>query len=167
MCLSDFGVTSPNYMQLEDVLLQKAVNLGLNRFTPKGLKVLAEGYEEIFDHLILNGSLPAIKNSINDGHPVIIHGYFTAPGHIIVICGYTEEGFIVNDPYGEIMGLDHYNTNQSGERLHYSNSLIAAACESWCYAMAKQRYPMSSREAESFNSMWVHRIEGSDEHLLK
>ncbi len=38
MCLSYFGVTSPSYMQLEDMLLQKAVNLGLNRFPPQGLK---------------------------------------------------------------------------------------------------------------------------------
>ena len=84
-----------------------------------------------------------------------------------MIRGYTNEGFIVNDPYGEIMGLSHYNTNKTGENLHYSNSLIAAACDSWCYAQAKQRYPMSSHEAEGCNSLWIHRIEGMTNSLLE
>jgi uncharacterized protein YvpB len=167
MCLSYWEIESPEYMQLEDALLQMAVDNGLNRFTVAGIKTLAESFEGIIDHVTEQGTLQDIRDSIDQGWPMILHGYFTPPGHIIVIRGYTREGFIVNDPYGEIVGLSHYDTNKSGASLHYSNGLIAAACDSWCHAQAKQRYPMSSREAERCNSLWLHRIEGPSDHLLK
>lgn len=166
MCLSFWGVESPAYMQLEDYLLQMAMDEGLNRFSVAGIKALAESFEGITDHVTEQGTLQDIRDSIDKRWPVILHGYFTAPGHIIVVRGYTREGFIVNDPYGEIMGLNYYNTNKSGENLHYSNGLIAAACDSWCYAQAKQRYPMSNSEAERCKSLWLHRIEGTANHLL-
>ncbi len=167
MCLSYWEINHPEYMQLEDYLLQMAVDQGLNRFTVAGIKALAELFEGIKDHITEQGTLQDIRDSIDKGWPVIVHGYFTQPGHIIVIRGYTKEGFIVNDPYGEIMGLSYYDTNKTGEKLHYSNGLIAAACDSWCYAQAKQRYPMSNSEAKRCNSLWIHRIEWTDDHLLK
>lgn len=167
MCLSYYKIKPPDYMQLEDYLFQRAADRGWSRFTPEGIKKLAESFKGIKNHLTTAGTLQNIRESINKGWPVIIHGFFTAPGHIIVIVGYTDDGFIVHDPYGEIMGLKHYRTDIIGSFLHYSNSLIAAACDSWCWGQAKQRYPMSNSEAELCNSMWIHRIECVAKPLLK
>lgn len=167
MCLDYYGIEPPPYLQLEDHLFLKAADKQLNRFSPQGLKQLAESFEGIKNHLTTTGTLQDIRDSIDKGWPVIVHGYFTSPGHIIVIRGYSPHGFFVNDPYGEIMGLSYYDTSKSGKNLHYSNALIAAACDSWCYAQAQQRYPMSSHEAESCNSLWIHRIEGMANSLLE
>ena len=42
-----------------------------------------------------------MKRELDDGHPIICAlgpGDFTTTGHFILICGYTDEGFQVNDP---------------------------------------------------------------------
>ena len=41
-----------------------------------------------------------IKQLLNKGFPVVLHGDFTVNGHIILIKGYNHLGFIVNDPAG-------------------------------------------------------------------
>lgn len=44
----------------------------------------------------------AIKNALSKGNPIIASvgaGDFTKKGHYIVIVGYDDDGFIVNDPY--------------------------------------------------------------------
>lgn len=46
------------------------------------------------------GTRAEIKRALDLGRPVIVHGWFTKNGHIIVLTGYTNEGFIVNDPAG-------------------------------------------------------------------
>jgi hypothetical protein len=86
-----------------------------------------ETYPRIHDALYFNGTFEDIEESIDANCPVIIHGYFTRSGHIIVIRGYNEGGFYVNDPYGEYFS-NGYNTGVSGENLHYSRALIANVC---------------------------------------
>jgi uncharacterized protein YvpB len=50
-----------------------------------------------------------IKNQLNKGKPVVVgvlhHGSVSNPtggGHFIVVKGYNDKGWIVNDPYGEL-----------------------------------------------------------------
>ena len=50
---------------------------------------------------ITNGSINGLKAELDQGRPVIIHGYFTSYGHIMVVLGYDEGGYWVNDPAGE------------------------------------------------------------------
>lgn len=45
------------------------------------------------------GTLAQIKSAIDSGKPVITHGFFTA-GHLVVIVGYNDSGYFVNDPAG-------------------------------------------------------------------
>lgn len=45
-------------------------------------------------------SIQTIKNHIDAGRPVIVQGWFTKSGHIMVITGYDSKGWIVNDPAG-------------------------------------------------------------------
>lgn len=46
-------------------------------------------------------NVATIKSHLDAGRPVIVQGWFTGPGHIIVITGYDASGWIVNDPSGE------------------------------------------------------------------
>lgn len=50
---------------------------------------------------VTNGTLSDLKNELSLGQPVIIHGYFTVYGHIVVVLGFDDEGYWVNDPAGE------------------------------------------------------------------
>ena len=46
------------------------------------------------------GTRADIKKQLSLGRPIIIHGWFTRNGHIIVLTGFNENGFIANDPGG-------------------------------------------------------------------
>jgi uncharacterized protein YvpB len=45
-------------------------------------------------------NIERIKSQIDAGRPVIVQGWFTESGHILVITGYDSKGWIVNDPAG-------------------------------------------------------------------
>lgn len=127
MCLYFLGYPRRPGTQLEDELYQKLEDLGKSRHDPYDLQFLINshpGYKDVFR---IDGGFRDIQTSIDAGHPVIVHGYFTSFGHIIVIRGYDEKGFLVNDPYGEWFstGYDH---SRSGQGLHYSYGLIARTC---------------------------------------
>jgi hypothetical protein len=113
--------------QLQEELYRKMEQLGWDRHDPNHLKALIESYPGYRDSFRTNGTFKDIQMSIDCGRPVIIHGYFTSSGHIIVIKGYDSSGFIVNDPYGEYFSSG-YDTSRSGADLHYSCNLIARTC---------------------------------------
>ena len=46
------------------------------------------------------GSLSGLRASLDQGKPVIIHGFFTSSGHVLVVLGYDANGYYVNDPAG-------------------------------------------------------------------
>ena len=69
-------------------------------------------YEELFDRL-------------NRGEPFVLPGDFTDFGHIVTVIGYNNEGFIVNDPWGN--ALTGY-TDTEGERLLYDYDYIDEVC---------------------------------------
>lgn len=127
MGLAYLGMPYESGPQLEDQLYQAMEKLGWDRHDPNDLKALVEsfpGYKDIFR---TNGRFKDIQTAIDMGRPVIIHGYFTASGHIIVIRGYDDTGFIVNDPYGEYF-QSGYDNSRTGKGLHYSYGLIARCC---------------------------------------
>jgi len=47
------------------------------------------------------GSLADVHDQLAAGIPVVVHGYFTAYGHVIVLVGYDGEQYWANDPAGE------------------------------------------------------------------
>lgn len=62
------------------------------------------------------GTRSQLQGLLDDGNPVVVHGFWTGPGHIAVIVGYDEKGWIVNDPAGDwYLG---YGAS-SGRAVHY------------------------------------------------
>lgn len=139
MCLEYWGIKSPNSKQLEDVLYEWLIAQGLSRHDPNHLKRAIEHFG-CRDDFTTRASIEEIKKAIDNGIPVIVHGYFTQFGHIIVLIGYNDKGFIVLDPYGEWTSNGYIKNNSAvpnrGERLVYSYGLIERTClpDGGCWA---------------------------------
>ncbi len=63
------------------------------------------------------GTRDEIRAHLDQGRPVVAHGFWTGSGHIAVIVGYDDQGWLANDPAGnwEIC----YGCG-SGEKVHYA-----------------------------------------------
>lgn len=57
-----------------------------------GISARLEGHSD--------GELEEVHALLDRGLPVIVHGYFTSSGHVLVILGYDSGGYWVNDPAG-------------------------------------------------------------------
>ncbi len=143
MGLAFLGMKYTSGQQLEDQLYQKMEDLGWDRHDPIQLKALIESFPGYKDSFRTNGTVKDIQVSIDSGRPVIMHGYFTSSGHIIVIKGYDSSGLIANDPYGEYFSSG-YDNSRSGANLHYSYTLIARTC--------------SPESCGSPSNLWIHSL---------
>ncbi|MCC3409385.1 MAG: C39 family peptidase [Microcoleus sp. PH2017_10_PVI_O_A] len=127
MCLNFLKVPRrQNAGQYEDELYQYAIDQGYSRHDPQDLAKIVRDYGGT-DNFTSWGTIERCKKHLASGNPCVIHGYFTSFGHIIVLAGFDEEGFIVHDPYGEWFPSG-YRTDLSGEFLHYSYKLIKRTC---------------------------------------
>ena len=67
-----------------------------------------DGLNRVYSHYAANSTIKTITNAsqqtlisaLNEGSIVIVHGYFTGSGHVIVITGYDGTHYYVNDPAG-------------------------------------------------------------------
>ena len=105
------------YAQFEEKLLAYCDLMGLDRHEHHHLKQLLEmcGVADIYRE---DGTADQVRRHIDKGLPCISAGFYTASGHIVVISGYNDEGFIIHDPYGEwcIDGyLRNYGDNGYGD----------------------------------------------------
>jgi uncharacterized protein YvpB len=162
MVLKFYGVDSRtkedinNDVQLEDILYQRTLEwdaeygfggANCSRHQPQFLmRLLRESAQKYGDGKLQNSyfknvtSEQEIKQHLAKENPVIVHGYFTNSGHIIVIKGYDDaEGvWICNDPYGKWLGYQGgYDNNASGGDVRYTYSDLRAVWdvggESWCH----------------------------------
>ena len=76
-----------------------------------------------------NGSIAGLKSELDRGHPVIIHGYFTRAGHVVVVLGYDNDGYYVNDPAGAWSQVfkGGYSSGGSGRNTYYRRGAFEAA----------------------------------------
>ncbi len=125
MCLYYYGVR-PNRRnkQLEDELFELVEKKGWDRHVHEHLRRVFLDYD-IYDSFKTDATWNEVKAHLANGNPVIYSGQLTRSGHIIVLRGYNEHGFFVNDPYGEYFDSG-YRRDLTGENLLYSYSLVNA-----------------------------------------
>jgi uncharacterized protein YvpB len=134
MVLNYLGVKQKypsQYEQFEDELYDEMDLQGWVRHDPYDLATLMKSYS-VKPNFTEFGSIEGARSAIRNQSPVVIHGYFTTFGHIIVLKGFDEDGFRVYDPYGEWheWGYDRNDSDNphKGRDLHYSYDLIRSAC---------------------------------------
>lgn len=147
MVLSYFRVPPRNpSIRFPDELNRHCTANNLDRETPEAIVKVAEDYG-CNDRFSQTASFEQVKEWLAQGNPAIVHGYFTPTGHIICIIGYNETGFIVNDPYGELMydpnpEYSHYNIYTTGAGLTYSYNLMYQTCctdnQFWVHFISKR-----------------------------
>ncbi len=145
MCLAYLGASRKHPdRRFPDELQDYCADHGLDRHEPDVLAKVV-GVYGCKDTFKTTASFEDVKEWLIQGSPVVVHGYFTRSGHIIVLIGYNNNGFIVNDPYGELSynGSDdsHYDIYANGAGLTYSYNLIYEVCctdnEFWVHFISK------------------------------
>lgn len=127
MCMQYLGVPRrKSYGQFEDELYEYAIDRGYSRWSPYDLAKIVKDYGAK-DYFTERATLEELQDWIADGKPAVIHGYFTAFGHIMPVVGFDEKGLLVHDPYGEWFSSG-YRTDLSGAYLRYSYALIRRVC---------------------------------------
>jgi uncharacterized protein YvpB len=126
--------------QLEDELLQWCINKDgegsqINHNTLTNM-INAYGFEGIFD---TKWTFRDIKEELINGRPVVLCGMFTSYGHIVTVIGFTPNGFIVNDPWGDAL-TGYYNTE--GRKLlypyDYTNRVCGPDGEVWAHFIRRK-----------------------------
>jgi len=145
MCLAYLGATRKHAGErFPDELQDYCAAQSLDRHAPADLVKVVQAYG-CKDNFSPNATFEQIKEWLILGNPVVVHGYFTASGHIIAVIGYNASGFVVNDPYGELMynspSDSHYDIYTSGAGLTYSYNLMNQTCcennELWAHFISK------------------------------
>lgn len=165
MCFTYFKVKDFGSMkQFEDDVKNRFDNLALDHGAPNDIKRLIERFG-LRDNLTLKGRISDITNALDAGEVCIVHGFFTPPGHILVVRGYTANGaFIVNDPngewfYGGYARNSSFGPDTKGESKVYSRRLISSAGNAFSLRQTLDFYDTwDSAQIESTSTMWIHRI---------
>lgn len=117
------------HLQLEDELFIESRKIGDRRYHWVLSKIMKDnGLKNRFS---TETSWQSVKAHLLKGNPVIMSGKFTRSGHILVLRGFDDKGFFVNDPWGEWYpwagGRYGVYRATSGENLHYSYRAIYKA----------------------------------------
>jgi len=96
-----------------------------------------------------SGTLAGLRAELDAGGPVIVHGYLTRFGHVVVVTGYDRHGYYVNDPAGrwnERFGggyPDGYDSG-AGRGVHYPRAAFEAA--------------IATSDGQSHLPLWYHAV---------
>lgn len=140
MALYYLGIRSKTGGQLEDELLQWVINrYGLDRQTDNAILCeLIKAYGFPKSSFSTRRKWVDVKSELANRRPVVLGGDFTASGHIICLIGYTPQGYLVNDPWGN--ALTGY-TSYDGRKLLYPYSYMDRVAgpdgNIWAHFLAK------------------------------
>ena len=80
----------------------------------------AEKGSSLRDYGTTTGTFDQLRQRASQGKPTIVHGWFTGPGHILVVTGYDGVNYTVNDPFGKwLLTTGSYDTSVSGKGQMY------------------------------------------------
>jgi uncharacterized protein YvpB len=134
-----YGVRSRSGGQLEDELLQWCLNKA-GEGSQTNHNVLVEmiesyGFKSRFSTTY---TWQAVKEELINGRPVVLCGLFTHGGHIVTTIGYTPQGYLVNDPWGDAMS--GYTNTEGRKRLYpyaYVNETAGPDGQVWAHFISK------------------------------
>jgi Peptidase_C39 like family len=140
MVMYYFGIRSKGGGQLEDELLQWCFNYaGYGSQTNHNVLVaLNKAYGFAGSRFGTKFSWEQIKEELIGRRPVVLCGMFTHGGHIVTLVGYTPDGFIVNDPWGD--GYYGYVSTEGRKLLYpydYCNEMCGPDGQVWAHFIAK------------------------------
>ena len=93
------------------------------------------------------GTLDQFRRTIDSGAIVIVHGYFTSYGHVLVVTGRTEDGdYIVNDPAGRWSEVFRGGYLPSG--VNTGHGIV--------YDMDQFEAAVSTSDGAGFLPLWFH-----------
>ena len=107
-----------------------------------------------------SASINDIREAIDAGCLVIIHGWFTGSGHVVCIDGEDSTGFRMMDPNDEFEATEWgYPSEEQAFQGIYSDLLIYAACIAGESSDDAHRiYLEGSAIDKSRGGAWVHKI---------
>lgn len=134
------GQRTPDYLNSRFGVLQDVASLAWGFNT-----IAQEKGSPIRDLGVTNGTLAQLRQLASEGKPTIVHGWFTSPGHILVVTGYDGSHYTVNDPYGvwNLQKWGSYDTSKSGKGVRYP----------------KAAFEYAINDNGTGNDLWLHRFE--------
>ncbi len=77
------------------------------------------------------GSISRLRSLLAAGRPVVVHGYFTASGHVVVLLGFDGSDYIAHDPAGVWSQVGQYggysgNDSTGGRYVRYDRDAVEA-----------------------------------------
>lgn len=75
------------------------------------------------------GTVSQLRQLVQAGKPVVIHGWFTGSGHVVEVIGFDGANYVVNDPDGVWDGVKYspnYDTTRSGKGVKYPAATFEA-----------------------------------------
>ena len=138
------GYKEQGGIQLEDSLSRILFNNHLSRNNPEHLAILFNRTGLFHDQFLYKASWESIKKEILENRPVIVHGYFTRFGHIVVIVGFSEgtQEWVVHDPYGEYFIGGYNKGKDKGKNVRYSFHMMDKLCAPdggvWAHFVSKK-----------------------------
>jgi len=135
-----YGIRAKNSgQQLEDELLQWCLDKGgagaQTNHNVLSQLIQAYGFKPSFN---INRTWQEVKEELINGRPVVLCGLFTHGGHIVTAIGFTSQGYIVNDPWGDAMS--GYSNTEGRKRLYpysYVDEVAGPDGEVWAHFISR------------------------------
>ena len=98
-----------------------------------------------------SGSISGLRGLLAEGKPVIVHGYLTSYGHVVVATGFDGNQYTVNDPAGR------WAQTWKGGYPYGWNSTIGRGIR---YSATRFEQAIATSNGSSSRPLWYHELSG-------